>query len=97
MAELPDAPEGEAKVRGYVAIAAVLSELFGDDISDDAAFRLASRRVRPLPVDGYAGRVWSCRSWLVRWVEEERQRRNRTNLTSQLGLPGFDAPGESEG
>ena len=66
------------RVYGYAAISAVLSELWGVPVSEDAAYRLASRNVRPLPVDGYTGRVWASRALVVAWVAEERARRGRT-------------------
>jgi hypothetical protein len=66
------------RLYGYAAIAAVLSEAWGERVSEDGAYRLAVRSLRPLPVDGYAGRVWASRAAVLAWVEDERRRRGRT-------------------
>ena len=80
-------------IQGYAEIARALDEAFGapGTISEDAAYRLATRRLHPLPVDGYSGRCWIRRSALVEWVEQERHRRGRGGEDGerQLGLfPG---------
>lgn len=80
------------RLHGYAAIAAVLSELWGETVSEDAAYRMSSRQVRPLPVDGYQGRVWASRAAITAWVADERQRRGRTAATAdaaQLDLLGI--------
>ncbi len=77
----------EPAIEGYRAIAAALSEEWGNVVSEDAAYRSATRKEFPLPTDGYAGRVWTTRSAIAKWVAEERQRRRRAPVTtSQLGL-----------
>ena len=74
------------RLAGYRAIAAALSEAFGWPVSEDAAYRLASRAVRPLPIDGYRGRVWTTRALLDVWVTEERRRTGRVDASRQLSL-----------
>lgn len=77
----------EPKLQGWQAIAAVLSEIFGVPISEDAAYRLAGRRVRPLPVDGYQRRPVSSRAAIEAWATGERKRTGRSDLSAaQLGL-----------
>lgn len=81
----------EPAIRGYKAIASLLTELWGVDVSKDAAYRLATRKADPLPTDGYDGRVWTRRSAVVAWVEAERARRRRAALPGdkqQLDLFG---------
>ena len=74
------------RLDGYAAIAACLSELWAVEVSVHAAKRLATRSHRPLPVDGYFGRVWTSREAVTAWVASERDRRGRTLPDAQLDL-----------
>lgn len=86
----------EPAIEGYREIAKVLSEVWGVTVSEDAAYRAATRKESPLPTDGYAGRVWTTRSAIEKWVTDERQRRRRLPVASgnQLGLFELDETGQ---
>ena len=72
---MPRARTGPA-IEGAERIARALSELYGRaiSISRHTLRRLATRPAHPLPVDGYAGRIWVDPGALRRWVDEERRR-----------------------
>lgn len=92
-AKLPPTPPTtrEPKLEGWTPILAVLDEL-GWSMTRFSALRLSTRRVRPLPIDGYERRPFSLRSALVKWVADERKRLNRSPFGEQLGL--FEPPRE---
>jgi len=85
----------EPAIEGYRDIARALSEAWGVTVSEDAAYRAATRKEAPLPTDGYAGRVWTTKSAVEKWVNEERLRRRRLPVAGggQLGLFELDEPG----
>lgn len=74
-----DRPEAD-RLRGWQAICEGLAECGWPEVSRFAALRLAGRRVKPLPVDGYRGAPWSDRAALRAWVEAERRRNGRVRL-----------------
>ena len=75
-------------LEGYKAIADALTELYGlpvdRAISEDAAYRLATRKEDALPVKGYSGRAWIARADLLAWVE--RNTRKAPPPSTQLKL-----------
>jgi len=78
----------EPAIESYRAIAVALSEAFGVTISEDAAFRLATRAHDPLPVEGYSGRSWIRPAALAEWVARNRSKASqRDDASAQVELP----------
>ena len=84
--------QSEVLIEGYRAIAVALSEAYGRKISFFSAFRLATRKHDPLPVEGYAGRSWIRLAVLHEWVARNRlkARQVRSNLQTEFVFSNAD-------